>query len=256
MRDTNLGAHPAPCRSGERVGPSSRHPGVRCPRSPLRSALSHREVPPSSISRLPDVELRLISHPEGHVLPCLPSAQCWFQPGLAEREQPQSPDVSSQRRFPAEQPLSFPTASFPIHRFSSRSSPCSPSPAPRRKCGYGPGRGPGEGKEPWPRHRQSLPPWNDAGTSLLSHSPSFPAPTGIFSPRSSGFWHPPCPDRWRRGTAGVSTRAGLPGAGAFLPTALRAHSGHRHLAGAGGESRGPLAAGGPRDAAGSCRFPA
>lgn len=52
----------------------------------------------------------------------------------------------------------------------------------------------------------------------------------------------------------VPAPAGLPGA--FLPTALCAHPGHRHLAGAGGESRGPLAAGDPRDAAGSCRFPA
>lgn len=47
---------------------------------------------------------------------------CWFQPDLAEREQQlQSPDVPSQRCFPAEEPLSFPTASFPIHRFFFRS---------------------------------------------------------------------------------------------------------------------------------------
>lgn len=45
----------------------------------------------------------------------------WFQPGLAEREQPQSPDVPSQRRFPAEELLSFPTAFSPIHRFFFRS---------------------------------------------------------------------------------------------------------------------------------------
>lgn len=216
MRHRNLCAHPALSRSGERAGPSSRHPGVRCP---LLSALSHLEIPPGSVSRPLAVELRIPSRPEGS--PSSPSAGAGssliWQRGRTRRARTCRVSAASQRRSRCH----FPTASLPIHRFSFCSSPFSPSVNATTE--------PGEDRE---RPKSLGHPFLHGMILMAPHSchtlPHSQPLQASFPPPSSGFWHPPCPDRWRRGTAGGSTLAGLPGARSFLPTALSPHRGHRH----------------------------
>ncbi|XP_054131089.1 synaptotagmin-7 isoform X1 [Melozone crissalis] len=150
--------------------------------------------------------------------PCLPSARAgssltWRRGSSSRRAQTCRVSAASQRRSCCRSPPPL----SPSIDFSFALSPRSPSPAPRRKCSDRPG----EAKEPG--HGTANPFLH--GMMLAPHSchalpPSQPLQAS-FPPLSSGFWHPPCPDRWR--TARVSTPAGLPGA--FLPTALCAHPG-------------------------------
>lgn len=185
--------------------------------------------------------------------PCLPSigagSSLTWRSGSSRRAQTCRVSATSQRRSrchfppPLSRSIDFSFALHPVH--------------PPRRRGVNAATDPGEDTERAKSlgHGTAIP-FLHGMMSLLSYSSSFPAPPAIFSPLHQDFGILPARTGGGEGQRGYPRVPGLPGAGAFLPTAQCAHPGHRHLAGAGGDSRGPLAAEGPRDAAGSCRFPA
>lgn len=275
------------------VEPSSRQAGA--PRGPLPALAPAVTAPPSppagrcpsrlclpctvpplpypterllagSVCRLPDVEMWLVSHPEGHVPPCLPSIGAgsslnWRGGGSSHRARTCRAGVPFarggaaaiyHRRFP--KPLTL-LLLFPLFTLPPA------CPAPWRKCGYGP---PGRlrrqrqkgGKEPRPWHRHLLLQGRMLGPHSLLTVPR-PQPLRAPSPPSAGPRHPPRLDRRRRGVAVVPTCAGLAGADAFLPQPSAPIPAIVSRAGVGGQSRGPpLAVGGTAGCRRSCRFPA
>lgn len=193
--------------------PSTSGPGGQgCPGGPLPapapavSPAPHRQPPlpspavrclASSICHLPDVEMQLVSPPQGHLPPRLPSAGAGSSRNWRWGEQRRCPAGPCRAISPRSCRCCLPLCCFPkpltlLLLFTLFTLPPA-SPAPRRECGYGPWGGctggAGAGQRASAVAPPAPPPGKDAGTSLPSLCPLSPAPLGT----SSSLWAPSRP---------------------------------------------------------------
>lgn len=198
-----------------------------------------------------------MSHPEGHVPPCLPSigagSSLYWREGSSRRAGTCRASVP----FPRGGAVAIYHCCFPkpltLLLLFTLFTLLPASPAPRRKCGYGPrgscAGGAGGGQRASAVAPPSPPPGKDAGTSLPSRCPSSPAPPGTFSPPRQDLSILPA---WTSGGEGWRRYPRVPGSPDLAPFSPQPSAPILDIvscAGVGGQSRGPLAVGGPRGAA-------